>query len=481
MQQKPKTFADDDLFGREAYAKFLEKLILNCGEYHRDDDMKAYTIAIDSPWGTGKSVFLEKFENMLMEDYPEKIQVIHYNAWQNDFWKNAFEPFADTIFRHDLFWKELANETLRDTSKHLMDAAKNVGIAFLKAQLSSVVDIAYLEKAGIGFLDGLKEEMDQSPNSVGKEYRDYTESIQQLQNVMKNFLEERLKDGKLVIIIDELDRCRPTFAIDTLEIIKHIMDVPNVVYIFALDVKQLGAAIKQVYGADTDATGYLMRFFSYYSRVPKANISAMLCRLIDVCNKVEPCLPILCGIAKHFDLTARDIETIKKVYEIMLREFLGRYQSPYAYTLYWLLLCAKYKLPIEFVEKMSGNLSMDDKRDGVFLGDKSYDLELPCATKVIADNRPLSEIDFQIGFSFGNKKAQKTEFGRVVKLEGDKFGFIPLSVVGDRYKLLIDENATFSQILFTPDLKRWDEIKHLTPGEFLLQQMEMYNFIPEIE
>ena len=165
----------------------------------------------------------------------------------------------------------------------------------------------------------------------------------------------------------------------------------------------------------------------------------------------------------------------------MLREFLGRYQSPYAYTLYWLLLCAKYKLPIEFVEKMSGNLSMDDKRNGVFLGDKSCDLELACATKVIADNRPLSEIDFQIGFSFGNKEAKKTEFGKVVKLEGDEFGFIPLSVVGDRYKLLIDENATFSQLLFIPDLKRWDEIKHLTPGEFLLQQMEMYNFIPEIQ
>ena len=54
-------------------------------------------------------------------------------------------------------------------------------------------------------------------------------------------------------------------------------------------------------------------------------------------------------------------------------------------------------------------------------------------------------------------------------------------MVGDRYKLLIDENATFSQLLFIPDLKRWDEIKHLTPGEFLLQQMEMYNFIPEIQ
>ena len=65
LDKKENTFDSDDLFHRRPYAEFLKKLILNCDSYHRDDDVKAYTIALDSPWGTGKSVFLEKFEALL--------------------------------------------------------------------------------------------------------------------------------------------------------------------------------------------------------------------------------------------------------------------------------------------------------------------------------------------------------------------------------------------------------------------------------
>lgn len=490
MQQKPKTFADDDLFGREAYAKFLEKLILNCGEYHRDDDMKAYTIAIDSPWGTGKSVFLEKFENMLMEDYPEKIRVVHYNAWQNDFWKNAFEPFANTIFRHDLFWEELANETLRDTSKHLMDAAKNVGIAFLKAQLSSVVDVAYLEKAGIGFLDGLKEEMDQSPNSVGKEYRDYTKSIQQLQNAMGDFLKKSLPDGKLVIIIDELDRCRPTFAIDTLEIIKHIMDVQNVVYVFALDVKQLGATIKQIYGADTDATGYLMRFYSYYSRMPEADIMQVLKRISEDIPLLNDVLSDCFDVAKEVQLTVRDIETIAKVYRIMVNEFLNKYYSPRAYKLYWTLLCVKYKQPVAFDLVMKGTSVKEENQLSIFSIYRSSKIGIRMSLQAIEQNKAIKDIEH---YSYFGTSDEGTLIGRIYNIKRVKRANIDVDtnsmsldsgrihIHGNRMSVDVDTEGCLSEFLFYPDIKRWDDIKHLTPGEFLLQQMEMYNFIPEIE
>ncbi|WP_394967319.1 P-loop NTPase fold protein [Candidatus Allofournierella merdipullorum] len=477
MHKQSRTFEEDDLFGREPYAKFLEKLILNSGQYHRDDDMKAYTIAVDSPWGTGKSVFLEKFENMLQKDCPETIRVVHYNAWQNDFWKNAFEPFADAVFRSEWFWKQLADEALDDASKYLLSAVKNVGLAFLKTQLSKVLDIEYMEKAGKDFGSALTEEIDQAPNSVGKEYRDYTENLRQLQDAMEKFLKKNLPGGKLVIVIDELDRRRPTFAIDTLEIVKHIMDVPNVVYLFALDVKQLGAAVKQVYGADTDTTGYLMRFFSYYSRLPKMQIAVLVRKMIEKVG-IEPenvDEGTFVSVAKKLALTARDFETVERVYQIMLDTFLKRYNNKQAFALYWLLLCKKYKQPIEFQEILSG-------KSGVhFFAGASEQAFIKGVREKLLENRPMKTLTFVKW----NGRQESRESGIVIGISkiNDELSVTAKSELNSfcSYTIFLYNKESMSGLLFEPDLERWDEIKHLTPGEFLAQQMEMYNFIPEIE
>ena len=64
----------------------------------------------------------------------------------------------------------------------------------------------------------------------------------------------------LVFIIDELDRCRPTFAIELLERVKHIFDVPNIVFVFGINRDELVKSLESVYG-DIDAGTYLRRFF----------------------------------------------------------------------------------------------------------------------------------------------------------------------------------------------------------------------------
>lgn len=477
MLQKSRTFAEDDLFGREPYAKSLEKIILNSGKYHRDDDMKAYTIAVDSPWGTGKSVFLEKFENMLQKDCPEKIRVVHYNAWQNDFWKNAFEPFVNTIFQSEWFRETIEGDAFDSAAKCLLGAAKDVSLAFLKARLSAIVDIETLVKSGNRVLGAFKEDTEQISYSISKEYRDYEDSLNKLQNTMEIYLNSALPNGKLVIVIDELDRCRPTFAIDTLEIAKHIMDVPNVVYVFALDVKQLGAAVKQVYGPDTDATGYLMRFFSYYSRMPKMQIAVMVHKMIDRAGIRSEYVDedTFVSVAKKLGLTARDFETVERVYQIMLDTFLRQYNNKQAFSLYWLLLCKKYKQPIEFQEILNG-------KSGVhFLPGTSEQAFIKGVREKLIENRPMRTLIFvkwndmqaarESGLVVGISKTND-EISVIAKAEQNAFC---------SYTILLHNEASMSGLLFEPDLERWEEIKHLTPGEFLAQQMEMYNFIPEIE
>ena len=290
-------------------------------------------------------------------------------------------------------------------------------------------------------------------------------------------MKKNLPGGKLVIVIDELDRCRPTFAIDTLEILKHIMDVQNVVYVLALDVRQLGAAIKQVYGADTDATEYLMRFFSYYSRMPKVGTKHLIYNIFEAAGvELEhDAKDALTAIAEKLVLTARDLETIGKVYQIMLDAFLRQYKNQQAYILYWILVCMKYKKPIAFQELFSVR-----NRDNELIAILK-DVCIIGAGEKVLQNYPMKDLDFYRGNR--RESDQEAEF-QIVGFQ-EKEGAIRIELKKKRgyvtYMMGADEGISLSGLLFLPDVLRWEEIKHLTPGEFLLQQMEMYNFIPEIE
>lgn len=77
------------------------------------------------------------------------------------------------------------------------------------------------------------------------------------------------KANPLVVIIDELDRCRPDFAVRTLERIKHLFEVENVIFVLMLNRVQLCASIRGCYGADVDADGYLRKFLLFSLQLPQ--------------------------------------------------------------------------------------------------------------------------------------------------------------------------------------------------------------------
>lgn len=108
-------FKPDDKLDRERYAKFLETLLLRCDDYRREDSDGAYVIALDSPWGTGKTRFVKMLRNHLEGRTPKLVgdkvdksfipepdedrafNVIYYNAWETDFWSDALEPLISSI------------------------------------------------------------------------------------------------------------------------------------------------------------------------------------------------------------------------------------------------------------------------------------------------------------------------------------------------------------------------------------------------
>ena len=53
---------------------------------------------------------------------------------------------------------------------------------------------------------------------------------------------------KLVFLIDELDRCRPTYAVETIEKIKHLFSVPGIIWVLVMNKEQIESSIQKVYG-----------------------------------------------------------------------------------------------------------------------------------------------------------------------------------------------------------------------------------------
>ena len=73
----------------------------------------------------------------------------------------------------------------------------------------------------------------------------------------------------LVIAIDELDRCRPPYAVEMLEAAKHLFSVDRVIFALAVNRSQLLHAVKALYGQDFEADDYLKRFFDVDFRLPE--------------------------------------------------------------------------------------------------------------------------------------------------------------------------------------------------------------------
>lgn len=206
------------------------------------------TIAIDSQWGTGKTTFLRFLEAELQQ---RDVNVSYFNAWENDFDR---EPFL-LILNHII--KQFSQEkNVEEIKKTAIKVLKSIAVNGSKA----IVDLV----APIGIGNRLIEISEEAISALaGEVFDNFTKEekeVKLLQDKLSLLIE---KDSKMVILIDELDRCKPSFCIELLERIKHIFDTPNIIFVLGTDLEQLGKAISGVYGESYNGQKYLERFFDF--------------------------------------------------------------------------------------------------------------------------------------------------------------------------------------------------------------------------
>lgn len=217
-----------------------------------------FVVAIDSEWGTGKTTFIRMLKVCLEA---EKHPCMYFNAWETDFAEDPLIAFVGELdgLMTSVCPDEFERQTLIKKTKTITSAvAKRAAPALLKLVTLGAVDLRQETERILAEIAG----------GVGTDavehYLQEKAQIEEFHKELGAVLEAAKKFGKklpVVIFVDELDRCRPLYAIELLERIKHLFNVEQAVFVVAIDKEQLGISLGAVYGHGFNSTEYLRRFF----------------------------------------------------------------------------------------------------------------------------------------------------------------------------------------------------------------------------
>ncbi|MCY4586949.1 MAG: P-loop NTPase fold protein [Bryobacterales bacterium] len=223
-------------------------------------------LAVDAAWGAGKTTFLRIWQQYLRN---QGFPVIEFNAWENDFSGDPLVALSTEL-------TEGLNECRNGPLNKKIDETKRAAKEVLKRAVPGVIRLATAGMLDVNPL--LEKELGQTLASYAEgrltEYKDTKVAIDSFRAALKDMavtLSQSSENRPLIVMIDELDRCRPSYAVELLEIAKHLFAVDRIVFVLAVNRSQLAHSIRAVYGSDFDAEGYLRRFFDADFRLPASD------------------------------------------------------------------------------------------------------------------------------------------------------------------------------------------------------------------
>lgn len=258
---------DNCAVGRKAYGEFLASFLA--------EEKDGFVLNLNGKWGTGKTEFLKRlYTHFHNANHP----VIYIDAWESDFTDNPLLVVASELIN------QLSVQLPVDGSD--LDKLKEFLGKFLKGSAilaGSMAGKFFLDDAG-GGREVVKALYESSPkellNTMKKGYSEQVTAVNEVRSQLEHFAEalKKVHSRKLpvVVLVDELDRCRPNYAIEMLEVIKHFFNTKNFVFVVATDTEQLQNSINAVYGEKFESEAYLRRFFDRKSVLSPPDVDRFL-------------------------------------------------------------------------------------------------------------------------------------------------------------------------------------------------------------
>ena len=274
---------ETDLFGYKPFGERLANVVENIDE--------RLVILLDGAWGSGKTVFLKQWMGELRK---RQVPVIYHDAFANDYQNDAFISLASDV--HAYAAKEL--DAKKGATKNFLEKSKKAGVALMPVATNlgirlgtlGILNFEDLQDAGEGIKDAVKAVSDESAKLAEKAIaarisgrsnelaaiEAFRTSLRELATALaekqatQSTEDEDAPIKPLVIVIDELDRCRPDYAIAVIESIKHLFSVDGVCFVLSCDYGQMAAVIHGAYGAGDGFSGqrYFEKFYNIKMTLP---------------------------------------------------------------------------------------------------------------------------------------------------------------------------------------------------------------------
>lgn len=252
---------EDDKLERKAIAENFKSILLNT-------DLNV--ISVSAPWGGGKTYFIQNLIKLMEND---SINIL-YNAWESDFYESPLIPLFVELFNE--LEKVDSKTELEEDIKWSKEFAKNI---CKKSSFQVGVNLGAVNCAA---------NFDPDKKMIDSEYIELKEKMHEFKSKLTSIQTKLNK--KIIIFVDELDRCHPMYTIKTLEIIKHFFGIPNIIFILSVDKKQIENSVRQIFGVNIgEENGYLRKFIDVDFQLPTPSMEQLayynLTQLWDKINK----------------------------------------------------------------------------------------------------------------------------------------------------------------------------------------------------
>lgn len=250
-----------DKIGREA---FVDKII---GFVDSLKKGKNFCLAINGAWGSGKSFVLGLIEEKLSQK--QEYIIIKYDAWENTFYSDPLiailscilDGLEDKLSKMKGYGK-VAADLGKKKGKEIVDKLSENGgkIGFIAKIIKEISEV-------IPDLKNVSLVTDTKDNQLAifKSYKSLLREIKELLNKLTGKVLVTNEQTKLVILVDEIDRCLPDEQLKILERLHHLFDVKNCAVIVTMNQTCVAETVKTIYGID--GYEYLRKFFNFTFRL----------------------------------------------------------------------------------------------------------------------------------------------------------------------------------------------------------------------
>lgn len=256
-------FEDQDILDRAAVGKSLSKFV------ERIQD--PIVVALDGGWGTGKTYFLKRWVGAHALQNEGSAKTVYFDAFANDYLSDPLPALVSAL--SERFPKE-DKDTLERIKASAFKLAKPLARLLLATATSGAT--AALPPVGDAAANALSDEASNALKKYWSQEDGRRAAMEEFRSALTELVKPQsdaeVEDGpigaRMVIVVDELDRCRPDYALEVLEVIKHFFAIPGVIFILGVNLLALEHSVTAKYGSGIDASAYLRKFIHVSLSLP---------------------------------------------------------------------------------------------------------------------------------------------------------------------------------------------------------------------